>query len=214
MDVQITKIEPQKRSRSRYSIYSGDEFLLGISQDTLLKFNLYTGKNLTEEEIKLIRRSELTHKLRDQALRYLSRRAHSCRELKDKLLHKGYDAQQIEQLIAEFKKRGYLNDEEYARAFADDEINLKHTGPLRIKEKLLKRGVHGEIIEALISEVYHMDKQIENCRLIAEKKFKNGIPADDQKAVKSLVSFLRSRGFTWEHISAIIPFITEEINRE
>jgi len=214
MAIQITKIETQKRAKTRYSLYSGDRFLLGVSQDTLLKFNLFTGKNLTEQEFNLIRSAESAQKLRDQALRYLSRRAHSCQELRDKLSQKGFLSGDIELLILDFTERGYLNDSEFARAFIEDEINIKYSGPLLISDKLTKRGITGELVAQLISQLYNSERQGENCRYLAEKKYKNGIPEQDRKAKQSLVSFLRGKGYTWEHISAATAYITEENNRE
>jgi regulatory protein len=214
MNVKITKIEIQKRCKTRYSVYSEDKFLFGVSQDTLLKFNLYAGKNLTKNELNLIQQTESGQKLRDQALRFLSRRAHSCKELRDKLLNKGYPPDAIESLIRDFTDRGYLNDREFARAFIEDEINIKYSGPVRIKDKLNKRGIAPDIAGNLISELYSVDLQMENCRYLAEKKFKNGISGSDIKMKQALISFLRGKGFTWEHISAAIPYIIEENDSE
>ena len=81
MSVVITKIEPQKKHKDRYAVFAGEQFLVGISQETLLKYDLYSGKKISAEDLRKLENAESEIKLRDQAYRYLSRRAHSCQEL-------------------------------------------------------------------------------------------------------------------------------------
>ncbi|GAI61233.1 unnamed protein product, partial [marine sediment metagenome] len=57
----ITKIERQKKRQNRVSIFLDDIFFCGISQDLLLKLNLFEGKEVDEEMMgKLIEEKEIT----------------------------------------------------------------------------------------------------------------------------------------------------------
>ena len=88
MSVKITKIEAQKKRKTRYSIYADERLIVGVSQDTLLNFNIHPGKILSDDDIQSIKEMEFGQKLKDQAFRYLSRRAHSKKELYDKWMDK------------------------------------------------------------------------------------------------------------------------------
>lgn len=207
MSVKITKIEVQKKSKNRYSLFDGEKFITGISQDTLIRFNLHSGKILSEQDIHEIESAELLFKMRDQALRYLSRRAHSRKELFDKLRNKGHRTDLIDHILDELRDRGYIDDKAFARMFTDEEIRLKSSGPLLIRSKLMQRGIHAEIIEQTVFDLYSMEDQLTNCRKLAEKKYRTDLSAIDEKQRTGLISYLKTKGFHWEHISAAIPEI-------
>lgn len=215
MTVVITKIEPQKNHKDRYSVFAAGQFLVGISQETLLKFDLYSGKKISAENLSKLKNAESEIKLRDQAYRYLSRRAHSCQELQLKLSNKGYSKELIQHIISDFLQSGYLNDHDFARSFIIEEINLKKSGPLLIKNKLLKKGISLNICDDLISFLYDFQDQLDNCAFLAGKKYKQGAEDDDQKKKKVLINYLRRKGYNWEHIMKILEglFNTDDIGQ-
>ena len=53
--MRVSRIEVQKKDKSRYSVYLDDSFWLGVSEGTLIKFNLAKGQTLTPEECQNIR---------------------------------------------------------------------------------------------------------------------------------------------------------------
>ena len=214
MPVNITKIEVQKKSKSRYSLFDGEKFITGVSQDTLIRFNLHSGKILSEKMIGEIEAAEVLHKMREQTLRFLSRRAHSRKELDDKLRKKGHRKDLINKILDEFQARGYIDDTEFARMFTDEEIRLKSSGPLLIRSKLMQRGVTGQLIDQTISSLYSMEDQIANCRNLAHKKYRTDLSGIDDKQRTGLISYLKTKGFHWEHISAAIPEIFKENHYE
>ena len=52
--MQITKIEVQKKKQNRFNIYLNNEFAFGVDEDTLLKFGLTKGTELTQDTIREI----------------------------------------------------------------------------------------------------------------------------------------------------------------
>ena len=79
----------------------------------------------------------------EKAMRLLSRRALSERELLNKLCAAGYPFREARDAVAECRKRGYVNDE----AFAADYTELlagRCLGGRRIRLALRKRGIPAE----------------------------------------------------------------------
>jgi regulatory protein len=211
LQIVITKIETQKKKKDRYSLFAGEKFLIGVSQHTLIKFGLHTGKKLNPSDLDTIRETEAERQMHDQAYRFLSRRAHSCKELSDKLTNKGYAQSQIQQLIESMVSDGYLNDEEFARVFISEEIKLKRSGPLLIRSKLTKKGVAREVIDSLLPYLYNEDEQIDNCSVLIARKYKH----INSKQKQSAINYLRNKGYHWEQISMAIPrFIMESDDEE
>jgi regulatory protein len=200
----ITKIEQQNKNKKRYSLFSGDEFVIGVSDVTLIELDIHQGLRLSEKILDQIKRKEKVAAIREQAWRYLARREHSIKELSQKLARKNFTPALISFLINDLKTKDYLNDQRYARQLLNDEINLKKNGPLLIKGNLLKKGIEINLTNELLDELYTENKQRENCDCLAGKKLKSLEKLEPELQKKRLVSFLTRKGFTWETISRII----------
>ena len=204
----ITKIEPQKKNKKRFSIYNNNEFIIGVSDVTLLKFNLHVGVEINEDLIEKIKNKEDFYSLKDSAYRFLSRRQQSVKELKDKLNKKSGNTNLINKVINELLDKNYLNDLTFAKVFLKEEIKLKKNGPLLIKSKLFQKGVSREIIDSLISSDYTDGIKIENCTYLAEKKLRSlnkTISGQDKK--RKLINFLKQKGYDWETCDQVIHSI-------
>jgi regulatory protein len=204
MPIKITKIELQKKNKKRYSLFADDDFIIGVSEQTLLAFDLYQGKELSGPTIEEIKLNENIVSVREQAWRFLSRREHSQIELRDKLVQKAFDKDIVDQVLSNLIKKDYLNDQRYARLVINDEINLKRSGPLLIKNKLLKKGIHINLVNDLLEELYHEDLQFNNCSELAEKKLRLLNNLDPLPQKKRLISFLTQKGYSWDIIGKVI----------
>lgn len=204
MPITITKIENQKKNKKRYSLFSGDTFIIGVSEETLLEFNIFSGQSLSEEAIEQIKQKENYVALRDQAWRFLARRMHSENELEIKLIRKGYEKNDIKKIIHELRDKKYLNDEIFARQLISDEIDLKRNGPLLIKNKLLKKGIQMSLLTSLLDESYPEELQYGNCVYQAKKKLKILKNKDETSIKNRLGTFLTQKGFNWDIINRVI----------
>ena len=200
----ITKIEQQKKNSKRYSLFSGEKFITGISDETLIEFAIHQGMQLSEKTLEKIREKENNLAVREQAWRFLARREHSRKELSDKLIRKNFAPALITNVIEDLTAKDYLNDDRFARQLINEEIDLKKNGMRLIKGNLLKKGIESTLADELLHECYAEEVQIENCRYLAGKKIKSlaHLEADQQK--KRLADYLNRKGFTWELISRMI----------
>ncbi len=204
-DFLISRIESQKKRKNRFSIFSDNEFLIGVSSDTLLKYGLQVGTSVTPDLLLKLQENEEYISLKDSGLRFLARRPHSIKELKDKLFKKSKSPNLIDSIIEEFKSNNYLNDETFANAFLTDEIRLKKTGPLLIKNKLLQKGVYSEVIDSLINNNYDVAHQTKNCTILVNKKLNvlNQKLSSIERKTK-LVNYLKQKGYHWDIIKQVV----------
>ncbi len=124
---------------------------------------------------------------RDKALEYLGRFARTERQLADYLRRKEYPDDEIKQVLAWLRERGFVND----RAFADSFIQarIQHLdGPRKIKQMLFQKGVPSSITDELLQSAYPFELQLENVKALAAKKQKAGR--------EKLLRFIASRGFS------------------
>ena len=208
----ISKITPQKNKKNRYSLYSNEQFLIGISEEVLVSFGIYTGCKINDATLKKIKEKEYFISIRDQGLRFLSRRPHSIKELEKKLIRKGFKRSYISLIIDQFKQKDYLNDEKFSRILIKEEMKLKKNGPLLIKNKLIVKGIDPLKADKMIENMYDEKDQCENCQELAVKKIKllTKFPQEEQK--KKLAVYLKQKGYYWGTVQSILDTFTQVID--
>ena len=82
----------------------------------------------------------------------LARREHSRGELRQKLLQRGHEPQEVDSALERLVEQGLQSETRYAESMARMRVGAGH-GPLRIRSDLRQKGVDDAGIEAAISEV-------------------------------------------------------------
>jgi regulatory protein len=77
----------------------------------------------------------------------LNRRDRTVAEVRDQLRRARVTPELIETTVAELIGQGYLDDERYARCFAEDRRNLDGWGAGRIVRRLVELGIEPELAE-------------------------------------------------------------------
>lgn len=136
--------------------------------------------------------------LRERALGYLARREHTRQELARKLAASCEDGDEIEALLDDFAKRGWLSEARYVEMVV--QARQGKFGSRRIAHELREKGVSEESVAAAIAEV--RDGELESARAVWAKKF--GSPPADAKEKAKQMRFLASRGFGQETIYKVL----------
>ena len=144
------------------------------------------------------------------ALLLLSRRDHSCRELRIKLRQRGHCKAAVEWAVDRCLHFNYLDDRKYARR-RTLMLRKKGYGPYRIRRDLLEKGVLEQLVAAALEDSYETDSQNEDCRTVLAKKLKSARDTSDIPALrKKLYRFLINRGFNQETARHELDLILSE----
>jgi regulatory protein len=132
--------------------------------------------------------------LKGRAMRYLARREHSRAELQAKLLPHVQEADNLDAVLDDLVRRGWLSDERAAEQMVSQ--RRSRFGAQRIAHELRRRGIGESLICAAMPQL----KQSEHdaAREVWQKKF--GTLPQDAKEKARQVRFLQSRGFSMESI--------------
>lgn len=201
---QITKIEVQKKRKNRCSIYLDDEFAFGINIDVLYKFGLKKGDQLSEEDIEKILAVEEKQTAKERALKFLSYRDRSEKEVIDKLKAIGYKETVINWVLAELKRLKLIDDTQFAVSFAKTKMINKPMGEYMLRRELFSKGIDEKDIDEAIAIVYQEKDPITLATEVALKQVKKYKHLDETKAKRRVSDFLLRRGFSWDVISDII----------
>lgn len=198
--MRITKIEPQK-NKERVNIYIDDNFAFGILKEIQYKYKLSEDMEVDKNYIREVLIAEEQAKSNDCALRFLSYRQRSEKEIQNKLTKEGFDSEFIENTIVYLKDRELIDDLEFARSFARDKININKHGPKKIKYELYKKGVSGEIIDAILNED---DTEYTRALELAKKKLSSYKNDNRDAKYRKLGGFLQRRGYSSDCVYKIL----------
>lgn len=209
--MEITKIEQQLKNLTRYNIYIDGEFVLGVYDDTLLKYQLRKGDEITAEKLAEIREFDEYNYGKNVAYKFLSYKPRSIKEVKNKLTYKKISKESVEKIIEHLKKYQFLNDENYAKLYLEQRISSKGMGKSMVTFKMIDKGIDKEMISKVIDENYPEDKQIEAGKKLLEKYLKKKQKIVDKLELKKkCYQYLFSRGFSYSIISQILNITEEE----
>ena len=134
------------------------------------------------------------------AIRYLSRRDYSRRELYDRLQTKGFASAVIEAALNDLEEKGYQSDERFAETFLRSRVN-SGDGPFKIKMQLGQKGVGKAVITQLFDSI-DID-WLAQAHKVRQKHFGDQLPADS-KGLSKQMRYLRNKGFYQDHIDAVL----------
>ncbi len=135
------------------------------------------------------------------ALKLISIRPRSRRELQERLLRRGYRDATIGQVIQDLSEIGLINDAALTEQLISYGLRDKGLGIRGLKEMLYKRGIDRDLIENAgledIDEYPHALKIAEKL-----KKRSSHIPADRLK--RRITGYLQRRGYSYDTIREVL----------
>lgn len=137
------------------------------------------------------------------ALKKLSRRWYSKKEISDYLYKNGFDEEISADVINKLIEWGYLNDSRLAGSILTHYTSIKLCGRRLIAQKMNIRGIPPEMMESTL-ESYSLDKELVCCRHLAHSYASRKNLADRNNLISSLSRFLERKGFSTGMILKII----------
>ncbi len=134
----------------------------------------------------------------------------SKRELKERLLRKGYSDAAAEGVSGEMESLGYIDDRRYAERFVSDAVNRRYAGPQMIVSALQKKGVARDIIDDVLCKVSNDSSQADIARLALGRRLRNRSAPRDRDEIRRLSDYLRRRGFSYDIIKDVLKGIERD----
>ncbi len=230
--MKITSVEPQKKSASRrtnrFNIFLDGQFAFGADKDLVVDRRLIVGKEIGKEDLQVLLEEAELGKLMERLYGLLGRRQRSEKEIRDYFRIKNYGSRLsrgspkaarvkekqetselvIDKLIEKLKRKGLINDLEFAKAWV--ESRSKKKGTIALKSELFQKGIDREIIEEVVSRQSSVVSEKKTAISLLGKRiirWKNlPKPEIKQKALR----FLQSRGFDYDTSKEVIENLMAE----
>lgn len=201
----VTAVE-RKGRRRQVNIYVDGRFALAVGSQLAAERGVRPGRALTATELDALGREEARRQAMESALRLLSYRQRSERELRDRLHRKGLEADVIDATLDRLRELGYVDDEAFARFWMDARQAASPRSRRLLAVELRRRGVAQHTADAATLDVEDDEaayeaagRRLRTLKTLAYARFR-----------EQLGSFLTRRGFSYDVARRTIDRCWEE----
>ena len=177
------------------SFDNGEE--IKISEDTLVNFGLYKGQEIEEDFVENLKFEDEKSEALLLSYKFLQRNK-TKQQLIDYLYKNKIQRDIIGLVLPILEEKKYLNDEDYARRYLSDALNIKKYGKIKTRYMLMSKGIDKKIIEKVMED-YDYELEYMNALELIEKRISKD--ETDPKIINSAKNYLQGRGFEFEIIN-------------
>ena len=196
----ILSIYPKKRSKDLFFVKIENGKTFEISNSILISESIKEGEEVDASILENLLSKQEYQNLKNAALALLSYRMRSKKELYEKLIAKNYDSTNIELVLIDFEKNGWINDEEFGLAFSKDQINQNSLGPIALKYKLKKYISSNDMISNILHSIYS-EIEIESIIFKMLKKYTPDDVRENHILRGKIINKLKRKGHYWQDIN-------------
>ena len=208
MRIESLKTSPDRAGR--YWVTFEDGSRLGLYRQTVEDFGLYTGKEMSQEELEQLHTAAGQMSAKMRAVRIVSASSVSRRDLEQRLVRKGEDPQQAKEAVRWMEDLHLVDDRNTAEQVVHSCI-AKGYGLARAKQALYEKRIPKEYWEDALVDYPDQADRIENF-------LRSRLDADsDQKEIKRAIDALIRRGHSYGTVKRVLndlSFDTEEFLEE
>ena len=202
----ITGLTAGKRREKRINVYLDGKYAFNLLSEVALTEGLRIGQELSEEQMETLTGADHYQRCRNAAIRYLGYRPRSEAEIRQRLNKHGFESAYIDKALDRLKEQGLVDDNAFARFWKDNRESFSPRSRRLTKLELQRKGLDGEIIEQIISEVDDSDSAYR----AAINKARRLSPSDYQIFRRRLGEHLGRRGFGYDVINETVARVWKE----
>jgi len=202
----ITALTAQKRRKDRVNLFLDGDYAFSLS--ILNAAWLRIGQELSPEKIASLKQEDEYERGKEIALRLITNRPRSKKEVLDRMREKDVDETVRERVITRMEELDLLDDEAFARYWIDQRARFKPRGVPLLRQELAQKGVDRQIISDLLQELDNSAAVMQ----AAEKKARSLSHYPEDQFRKKLTGFLQRRGFHYEEIRDTVNELWQRVS--
>ena len=195
MRINSLKLSPDRAGR--YWVTFEDDSRIGLYRQTVEDFGLYTGMELSEEQLEALRTAAGQMSAKMRAVRIVSASSVSKKDLQQRLIRKGEDPEQAKEAVQWMEDLHLLNDRNTAEQVVYSCIS-KGYGLQRAKQALYEKQIPKKYWDEVLEDYPDQNEKIESF-------LRSRLDADsDQKQIKKAIDALIRRGHSYGTIRQVL----------
>ena len=195
MRIDLLKTSPDRSGR--YAVKFEDGSTMRLYRQTVEDFGLYTGKELSDQDMVALVEAAGKMSAKMRAVRIVSATSVSKRDLQQRLIHKGEDPQQAMEAVQWMSDLSLLDDGKVAEQVVARCI-AKGYGLARAKQALYEKKIPKEFWEDALADYPDQEEKIED---FLRARIRD---PRDPKEVKRAVDALLRRGHSYGAVRRVL----------
>lgn len=194
----VTAIEELSKSRSK--VYIDEEFAFVLYKGELRTYHVRVGEGIEQKDYDRIRNEVLPRRAKLRAMKLLTRREYTERQLADKLKEGYYPQEIIDEALAYVAEYRYTDDLRYACDYIAGHEDTRSRR--RIEQDLLGKGIDRETLEAAWAGWEAQGGSQDEEKMIRELLEKRGYDTEgaDMGERRRTYAFLMRKGFSGDAV--------------
>lgn len=191
--MRIDKIASQPDRAGRYTVSFSDGSTMRLYRQTVEDFGLYSGLELTDEQMKSLRSAAGAMSAKMRAVRIVAASSVSEKDLEQRLIHKGEDPKQAKAAVQWMADLNLVDDRNTAEQIVRRCV-AKGYGIHRAKQALYEKKIPKEYWDEALADYP------DQTDAITDYLQTHLIDADDERALRKVIDALMRRGHNYRQI--------------
>lgn len=188
--MRIDRLNTTPDRAGRYALYLSDGSVMRLYRQTVEDFALYSGRELSDEELSSLRDAAGRMSAKMRAVRIVSASGVTKRDLEERLVHKGENPEQAKEAVQWMSDLNLLDDSRIAEQVVQRCISRGY-GLARAKQALYEKKVPRQYWDAVLTDYPdQMDKIVD---FLKERLGE----AYEQRELKRAIDALMRRGHSY-----------------
>jgi regulatory protein len=206
----ITKLEAQTKVRRhlglRINVFVDERFSFALDRELALNRGLRAGVELSASQLEELLREDGDARAYARALHFMSYRARSSREIRDRLKRDEWPDEVIERVVLRLQKQKLLSDAAFAATWVESRTLSRPRGSRALTQELRQKGVAREEIEAVLPDD---EAELENAVRWIENRRRMWEALEGRERDAKIIGILARRGFGYGTARAAIRRLDE-----
>jgi regulatory protein len=204
--MRVTAIERPPRKR-RYDVRIDDARVVPLSREVLAAANLSVGQEVDDSLVAELEAAEARHTAMTAALRLLSYRQRSEREMWDALRSRHIPEAIAGETLDRLRQLRLLNDAAFAEAWTESRQRNRPRGKRMLLAELAQKGIERELAQTSVAAI---DEEADALRA-GRKRSRTLGGLEFREFRRRLGDFLARRGFGYEVCEAAVKQLWAEV---
>lgn len=199
-------IKHQRGRGNKVHLLLDDEYTVTTDINFWLDHYIADGTEITEDEWQELLVAINYKKALNKCADLLSRREHSVKELRTKLL-RTVDSVSADKAINRYLEAGYLDDNHFCESLVEYLYNVKKYSTNHVRQECYKRGLSSEIINDVLDN-YEVDN-VETIVTLITNKYLSKL--EQERGKEKVTASLQRKGFSYSDIKSAFYRLENEI---
>ena len=200
----ITALENQTRNRNRINVHLDGSYRFAV--DRALAVDLQIGKEISNEEIKVLQKLDAEELLYRRSQRLIDHRPRAEQELRNRFERDKIPEDIQQSVVRKLKDRGLIDDHAFVEAWIENRQVFRPRSARALRMELRQKGVPREVVEQHLID-FDDEQAAYAAAIIGARRYHS---AEWETFRKRLSAYLLRRGFGHSIISSVVSRVWRE----